>query len=188
MSELIAAPDTAERVALIVHRGSDGSPRFAASGYLLATRLVVSAGHGLARSGSGYEVRLPGRSSPPASVTAVIRHRIQEVDLALLVLGEGAPPVAPARWAVLPKAAASVPFVAVGFPDHALRQGVPTTRQLTGSILLGSFLGSHEMELSLSSPAPRQTGGSPWQGMSGAGVTTNGGVLVGLCTSHHVPS
>ncbi|CAL9285224.1 hypothetical protein [Streptomyces sp. SudanB52_2052] len=111
-----------------------------------------------------------------------------EVDLALLVLGEGPPGLSPARWAVLPQAVASVPFVAVGFPDHAFRQETPTTRQLTGSILLSSFLGSHEMELSLSSPAPRQAGGSPWQGISGAGVTTTDGVLVGVCTSHHVPS
>jgi hypothetical protein len=188
MSELIAVPDAVERVAMVVHRSSDGSPRFAASGFMLASRLVICAGHGLARSGAGYEVRLPGRSAPRVPVTTVLRHRIQEVDLALLVLGESAPPLAPARWAVLPQAVASVPFVAVGFPEHAFRQDAPTTRQLTGLILLGSFLGSDELELSLSSPAPRQASGSPWQGISGAGVTSTDGVLVGVCTSHHVPS
>ncbi|MDN0200119.1 serine protease [Streptomyces sp. S.PNR 29] len=188
MSELITVPDAVDRVAMVVRRGSDGVPRFAASGFVLATRLVICAGHGLARSDDTFEVRLPGRSAIRVPVTAVVRHRIHEVDLALLVLGEGAPPLSPARWGVLPQAVGAVPFVAVGFPDHASRQDAPTARQLTGSILLGSFLGGHEMELSLSSPAPRQAQGSPWQGISGAGVTTTDGVLVGVCTSHHVPS
>lgn len=187
MSEVTAVPDAVERVAMVVGRGTDGTPRFAASGFLLAARLVICAGHEFARSGGGYEVRLPGRPALRIPVVSVVRHRSPEVDLALLVLGAGAPDVPPARWGVLPQAVATVPFVAVGFPDHASRPQ-PTARQLTGSILLGSFLGSHEMELSLSSPAPRQAGGSPWQGVSGAGVTTPDGVLVGVCTSHHVPS
>ncbi|MGW5676598.1 trypsin-like peptidase domain-containing protein [Streptomyces sp. NPDC003860] len=183
-----------ERVAMVVRRDVDGAPRFSASGWLLAPRLVVCAGHGFParpdREGPGtrYEVRLPGFPGERLPVAAVVRHREPDVDLALLVLGADGPAVAPARWGVLPDAVGAVPFVAVGFPDHAARRQVPTTRQLTGEILLGSFLGSEEMELSLSSPAPRQADGSPWQGVSGAGVVAPDGVLVGVCTSHHVPS
>ncbi|MEU9605631.1 serine protease [Streptomyces sp. NPDC048057] len=185
-----------ERVAMVVRRAGDGPPRFSASGWLLAPRLVVCAGHGFPRPGDGdgdgggahYEVRLPGLGGDRVPVAAVVHHREPDVDLALLVLDDGGPALAPARWGVLPEAVGAVPFVAVGFPDHASRRQVPTTRQLTGEILLGSFLGSDEMELSLSSPAPRQADGSPWQGVSGAGVVTPDGVLVGVCTSHHVPS
>ncbi|MEU5976802.1 serine protease [Streptomyces sp. NPDC047315] len=183
-----------ERVAMVVRRDACGTPRFSASGWLLASRLVICAGHGFPRPGDGYsegdryEVRLPGLAGERVPVAAVVRHREPDVDLALLVLADGGPAVAPARWGVLADAVGSVPFVAVGFPDHAARHQVPTTRQLTGAILLGSFLGSDEMELALSSPAPRQADGSPWQGVSGAGVVTHDGVLVGVCTSHHVPS
>ncbi|MFD3556629.1 hypothetical protein ACFWWA_31685 [Streptomyces goshikiensis] len=188
MADLIAARQAPERVAMVVRRESDGVPRFAASGYVLAPRLAICAGHGFTRPGDSYEVRLPGQSAQRVRVTRVVRHRIDEVDLALLVLGEGGPAVPPARWGVLPRTIGSVPFIAVGFPDHASRQDVPKARQLTGSILLGSFLGGHERELSLSSPAPRESSGSPWQGISGAGVVTRDDVLVGVCTSHHVPS
>ncbi|MFJ2897237.1 trypsin-like peptidase domain-containing protein [Streptomyces sp. NPDC087218] len=188
MADLIAAQQPLERVAMVVRRGSDGFPRFAASGFMLASRLAICAGHGFTQPGDSYEVRSPGQSTQRLQVTAVLRHRIDEVDLALLVLGEGGPLIPPARWGVLPRTVESVPFIAIGFPDHASRQDVPKTRQLTGSILLGSFLGSHEMELSLSSPAPLEASGSPWQGVSGAGVITKDGVLVGVCTSHHVPS
>ncbi|MFE1576035.1 serine protease [Streptomyces fradiae] len=188
MADLIAAQQPLGRVAMVVRRGSDGAPRFAASGFMLASRLAICAGHGFTQPGDSYEVRLPGQSTQRLQVTAVLRHRIDEVDLALLVLGEGGPVIPPARWGVLPRTVESVPFVAVGFPDHASRQDVPKTRQLTGAILLGSFLGGHEMELSLSSPAPLESSGSPWQGVSGAGVITQDGVLVGVCTSHHVPS
>lgn len=87
-------------------------------------------------------MRLPGQSTQRLQATAVLRHRIDEVDLALLVLREGGPVIPPARWGVLPRTVESVPFIAIGFPDHASRQDVPKTRQLTGSILLGSFLGA----------------------------------------------
>ncbi|MEV0523963.1 serine protease [Streptomyces sp. NPDC050439] len=173
---------------MVVRRGSDGVPRFAASGFMLASRLAICAGHGFAQPGDSYEVRLPGQSTQRLQVTAVRRHRSDEVDLALLVLGEGGPDIPPARWGVLPRTVEAVPFIAIGFPNHASRQNVPKTRQMTGAILLGSLLGSHEMELSLSSPAPLESSGSPWRGVSGAGVITQGGVLVGVCTSHHVPS
>ncbi|MEU6901981.1 MULTISPECIES: trypsin-like peptidase domain-containing protein [Streptomyces] len=188
MADLIAAQQPLERVAMVVRRGSDGVPRFAASGFVLASRLAICAGHGFTHPGDSYEVRLPGQPTQRLPVTAVLRHRIDDVDLALLVLGEGGPVIPPARWGVLPRTVESVPFIAIGFPDHASRQDVPKTRQLTGAILLGSFLGSHEMELSLSSPAPLESSGSPWRGVSGAGVLTQDGVLVGVCTSHHVPS
>ncbi|MFE7512998.1 trypsin-like peptidase domain-containing protein [Streptomyces sp. NPDC057540] len=182
------AQEGLERVAMVVRRDSDGTPRFAATGFLLAPRLAICAGHGFTRREAVHEVRLPGQSGRRAGVEAVFRHRNPGVDLALLVLGDGADPIPPVRWGVVPPAVGSLPFVAVGFPDFAVRGDVPVTRQMTGSILLGSFLGSHEMELSLDSPAPRQAGGSPWQGVSGAGVLTRDGVLVGVCTSHHVPA
>lgn len=188
MADLIAAQQPLARVAMVVRRESDGVPRFAASGFMLASRLAICAGHSFAQPGDSYEVRLPGQSTQRLQVTAVLRHRIDEVDLALLVLREGGPVIPPARWGVLPRTVESVPFIAIGFPDHASRQDVPETRQLTGAILLGSFLGGHEMELSLSSPAPMESSGSPWQGVSGAGIITQDGVLVGVCTSHHVPS
>lgn len=127
---------------MVVRRGSDGFPRFAASGFMLASRLAISAGHGFTQPGDSYEVRLPGQSTQRLQVTAVLRHRIDEVDLALLVLREGGPAIPPARWGVLPRTVESVPFIAIGFPDHASRQDVPKTRQLTGAILLGSFLGA----------------------------------------------
>ncbi|MEU4104093.1 trypsin-like peptidase domain-containing protein [Streptomyces tanashiensis] len=177
-----------ERVAMVVRRDPDGTPRFAATGFLLAPRLAICAGHGFTRPEAVHEVRLPGQSGQRAGVEKVLRHRDPGVDLALLVLGDGGDAIPPVRWGVVPPAVGSLPFVAVGFPDFASRGEVPTTRQMTGSILLGSFLGSHEMELSLASPAPRQAGGSPWQGVSGAGVLTRDGVLVGVCTSHHVPA
>ncbi|MEV0410618.1 serine protease [Streptomyces sp. NPDC050448] len=188
MADVIAAQQPLERVAMVVRRGSDGVPRFSASGFILASRLAICAGHGFTQPGDSYEVRLPGEPTQRLQVTAVLRHRIDEVDLALLVLGEGGPVIPPALWGVLPRTVQAVPFIAIGFPNHAARQDVPKTRQLTGAILLGSFLGSHEMELSLSSPAPLDSSGSPWRGLSGAGVITQDGVLVGVCTSHHVPS
>ncbi|MFK0252589.1 hypothetical protein [Streptomyces sp. NPDC090445] len=185
---MIAAQQALERVAMVVRRGSDDAPRFSASGFMLASRLAICAGHGFTQPGDRYEVRLPGQPTQRLQVTAVLRHRIDKVDLALLVLGEGGPLIPPARWGVLPRTVEAVPFVAIGFPDHASHQDAPRTRQLTGEILLGSFLGSHELELSLSSPAPLESSGSPWGGISGAGVITHDGVLVGVCTSHHVPS
>ncbi|MFF7438858.1 trypsin-like peptidase domain-containing protein [Streptomyces sp. NPDC008122] len=185
---MIDAQQGLERVAMVVRRDPDGTPRFAATGFLLAPGLAICAGHGFTRHGAVHEVRLPGQSARRVDVVEVFRHRDPGVDLALLLLGDGGDAIPPARWGVVPPAVGSLPFVAVGFPDFASRGDVPTTRQMTGSILLGSFLGSHEMELSLSSPAPRQAVGSPWQGVSGAGVLTRNDVLVGVCTSHHVPA
>lgn len=178
-----------QRIAMVVRRHvAGGRPEFAASAYLLATRLAVSAGHSFENPAGHYEVRLPGQDAKRARVERVVRHRDAKTDLALLVLAEGAVPVPAARWGVLPTSMQPVPFAAVGFPDFAVRQMRPETRQLTGFILPASYLGSPEMELSLSSPPPELRGASPWQGISGAGVVTGDGVVVGVCTSHHRPA
>lgn len=44
VADLIAAQQPLERVAMVVRRGSDGVPRFAASGFMLASRLAICAG------------------------------------------------------------------------------------------------------------------------------------------------
>lgn len=174
-----------------------GETRFLASGFLLASGLAISVRHAFEHSDRyAYEIRpaagstREGTQCKPVAVELVVSHQDPCLDLALLVLAEDQGDVPPIRLGIPPGRLGRIPFTAVGFPDFAIDRMRPTTRQINGDVLLGSFLGRADLELSLTSPPPaapsdRPGAASPWTGFSGAGVFTHDGVLLGVCSSHH---
>ncbi|MCX5211857.1 serine protease [Kitasatospora sp. NBC_00240] len=188
-----------DRVVMVAQRDrTTGQAKFLASGFLLTSSLAISVGHAFEQSDRyAYEIRLAAtatrkdRDCRPNAVELVVCHQDPSLDLALLVLSDDQDDLAPVRLGVLPVQLGTVQFTAVGFPDFALDRNVPTTRQINGDVLLGSFLGRAGMELSLSSPPPEASSdehrvSSPWTGFSGAGVLAHDDVLIGVCSSHHV--
>ncbi|MFD5437835.1 trypsin-like peptidase domain-containing protein [Kitasatospora sp. NPDC127067] len=189
-----------DRVVMVARRDrTTGHSLFHASGFLLTSGLALSVRHAFKDADRyAYEVRpaagTAGGSGKPVAVDLVVSHQDPSLDLALLVLAEDRGDLPPIRLGVAPTRLGRIAFTAVGFPDFAIDEMRPTTRQINGDVLLGSFLGRADLELSLTSPPPRTPPAappgrpakeSPWTGFSGAGVFTDDDVLLGVCSSHH---
>ena len=157
------------------------------SGYRVGDRLVLTARHviapALAGSGSGVLVRPVG---VPGWLPARVDWEDADADAALIeVEDEGWR--APAgesvlRWGEL-AGSDPVPCAAVGFPWASVRPDrVRDTALLYGHLApLGQLkAGRLDLDVASASPSARE-GGSPWAGMSGAGVIADNH-LVGVVT------
>jgi len=157
------------------------------SGYRLGDRLVVTAWHviapAVARAGGQVLVRPVGvREWLPAGV----EWQNADTDAALVgIEGEGwrAPGgESVLRWGEL-AGSDPVPCAAVGFPWASVRPDrVRDTAHLYGQLAPLGQLKAGRLDLDVASASPSaRPGGSPWAGMSGAGVISDGH-LVGVIT------
>ncbi len=190
------------RVAEVLVGGPHGAPRRRGSGYRVGDRHVLTAGHlvesPLTTLGVRFEADRPGEWSAAARVVL----RSPRADLSLLELAD-LPPVAPPvphlpRYVVVPETEGTLPVTAVGFPRFKLREqagsglleGSSPVRfrdschvEGTVSVLSNRREGTFEVAV----PPPADVVGpqrSPWEGMSGAALWSNG-AIIGLVTAHH---
>ena len=157
------------------------------SGYRLGDRLVLSARHVIVPALAGAGGRVLVR---PVGVTEWLPARVEwedpAADAALVVVEEegwrapGGESVL--RWGEL-AGSDPVPCAAVGFPWASARPDrMRDTAHLYGQLApLGQLKESRlDLDVASASPAARE-GGSPWAGMSGAGVIADSH-LVGVIT------
>jgi len=186
------------RVALIRYTASDGT-LCAGSGLLVDASTVLTADH--VAVGRDYRIDCAGQVR---AVAGVLRSETAAVDLAVLTLSEPIAGVRPMKFGRIDRAriAQVVDCVTVGFPrwrkDGDLRrsaqvQGViPTAEGLEPTADSGLRAGFFTLVGNRIPGAPQTTSGmvadtpgSPWGGMSGAGVLT-GEVLIGVVRSHNL--
>ncbi|WP_405724554.1 NACHT domain-containing protein [Streptomyces sp. NBC_01537] len=168
-----------ERIAAVFSGGRQGS------GYLLTPRLVLTADHVIA-DGEDIRVAVPGGLGP-VECESLYSWRTDNCDIALLFAKEdlGRFPETPMRWGRPTSLAPIRDCQAIGFP-HVQRgpDGKLDTEQLVGTFKPGSGLlgGRYVLDSDHTPPVPRPDGGSPWAGMSGAAVFSDG-VFVGVITT-----
>ena len=179
--------DTA-RVAEIIVRSTTKAEY--GSGYRISSRLILTVAHLLRAGGEAVCTVLLGGGDLELPATLVWQGARQ--DLALLRLEPGIGSVPPTILGSLPDGVGSVPFNGVGFPAFAQRPGSEVvqglrrrdSRQVNGSIQLGSNMKSGLLDLTFTTAAPvaRAPGGpDPWQGFSGTALfAQDGGLLVAV--------
>ena len=152
--------------------GAEGS----GSGYRLGDRLVLTARHVIAPvlAGPGGQV-LVRPLDVPGWLPARVEWQNADADAALVVIGDEhwQPPGRESvlRWGEL-AGSDPVPCAAVGFPWASVRPDrMRDTAHVYGHLApLGQLReGRLDLDVASASPAARE-GGSPWAGMSGAGV------------------
>jgi hypothetical protein len=173
------------RVCELYAGGPDGEG--SGSGYRLGDRLVLTARHVIAPALAGPDGQVLVR---PIAMTEWLPARVEwedpDVDAALIVLEEDGGQVLAGesvlRWGEL-AGGDPVPCAAVGFPWASVRPDRQRdTAHLYGHLApLGQLkAGRLDLDVASASPTARE-GGSPWAGMSGAGVIADGH-LVGVIT------
>ena len=173
------------RVCEVYAEGPDA--RSSGSGYRLGDRLVLTARHVIAPAlaGPGGQV-LIRPYSVPWWMPARVEWADADADAALAVIEDGGWRV-PAgesvlRWGEL-VGGDPVPCAAVGFPWASVRPDqVPDTAHVYGQLAPLGQLKQGRLDLDVASASPSaRVGGSPWVGMSGAGVIADSQV-VGVIT------
>jgi hypothetical protein len=183
------------RVLEVLHdRGEHVVPRWLlGSGFLVRAGVVLTAAHNL-----GDSLNVPGphgttvRTIDGSEHRATLLARCDEVDLALL-----ATPALQAQAVRLARVertniAVVRGVVAVGFPNFKYADDRPAAlrrqpAQPIGHIPTaeGQTAGDLTLKIEGGLPAPPPAGvGSPWQGLSGAGVFVEE-LLLGIVTEHH---
>ncbi|MFF3969539.1 trypsin-like peptidase domain-containing protein, partial [Streptomyces rubiginosohelvolus] len=194
------------RVAEVVVRHGDRTEY--GSGYRISSSLVLTVAHLLGPLDEAPACTvLLGGDDTEHPVTPVWRSTGR--DLALLRLGfateagtdtgEGPSVVSPLALGRLPDGTGSVPFTGIGFPAYAQRAGSDRvrglrrrdSRQVGGSVHLGSNMKSGYLDLSFTTAPPegRGPGGQdPWQGISGTALFTQDGTLLIGVQSQRLPA
>src|SRR6266404_3197168 len=178
-----------DRVAEIWARHSDGKWH-CGSGYLVTPRLVITATHVIADSGSpdpNAEVKV--RFLPSGDRLWESRYRWHatdaHIDVALIVVTDAEwqePKVLPARWGRLTCRHVGVQCEATGYPDVLEQPDEVRERdQLSGEINPGTGVKKRQYHVTVRDAPKRSTwpGRTPWGGMSGAAVFS-GDLLVGI--------
>ena len=153
------------------------------SGYLLSSRLVLTAAHLL--GGKQPLAAVPGGTGAQ-QCTVVWLRRDDHVDVALLLadaelVDEGtARGFAQVAWGRIDTLDPLPACQAIGYPHAARAGGSPDTEQLVGTLKPGSSLMRDRYVLDSIHGAPSPGDGpSPWSGMSGAALFA-GDLLVGV--------
>ncbi|MFH8973551.1 trypsin-like peptidase domain-containing protein [Streptomyces sp. NPDC017890] len=195
-------PEIARIAEVIVGRGG-GVPGRRGSGYRVTDRYVLTAAHLVEPPLTTLRVRFDADRSSEWTTGAQVVLRSGPADLALLEL-TGTPPEAPPvhhapRYAVIPETAVTLPVTAVGFPRFKLREDSgPDDRRAEGP--RGRYRDSCHVDGTVSALSNRRAGSlevavpppaedvepdrSPWEGMSGAPLWSDG-AIIGLITTHH---
>ena len=158
------------------------------SGYLLATRLVLTAAHPVCRGHDPLPKVLVRDGDGALRDAVVVWHRPEpQVDVALLKVTD--PHWSSPRWRRQVRFGRFVTgqqgqaCEAVGYPKVVAAPELRDSHQATGSISPKSLVkaGLYAMEVS-NPPCGPSAAGSEWAGMSGAGVVC-AGLLVGVVTT-----
>lgn len=150
-------------------------PKGPGSGYVIASRLVLTSAHVVSEEDSVIQLFRPGQ---PQIYTALVVWRGEpggRDDAALLRVDDPAwdPPGLPIRWGQLVTDRPGTPCETWGVPEVVQRPERPIdTLHPSGSINPGDrFVGNrYVMNLNQHPPAPPQDGTSPWSGLSGAAL------------------
>lgn len=184
------------RVVEVLHdRGEALSPRWLlGSGFVVKQSVVVTAAHNLGNAPSergpeGTVVRcLDGTEHPAAGVLA----RNDGIDLAILAV-PGLTAESISLGQIDRKRIEVIREVmAAGFPNYKYAKSKPKKLQRQPAQPVGSVAtvedlsgGALTLKLESGEPAPVPTAqGSPWEGLSGAGVIV-GDLLLGVAIEHH---
>jgi Trypsin-like peptidase domain len=186
------------RVALIRYRGPEGSWCIG-SGLLVSNRHVLTADH--VAEGDGHRVKC---GNVEIEVSEMLRSRDPAVDLAVLTLSEAAGALGPLSCGQVDRSQVDriAGCVAVGFPrwkkDGDTRQTaqvrgwVPTAEGLQSTADAGLRSGFLTLVGDRVPGVPpildeelHGRSGSPWGGMSGAGVVA-GNLVIGVVRSHNL--
>ncbi|MPY60692.1 NACHT domain-containing protein [Streptomyces spongiae] len=175
-----------ERIAAVLGATRQGS------GYLLTPRLVLTAAHVVVGSDSTHVIVPGGRGRILSRLVWEGTH--EDCDAALLLADDDlvAPDLAadwgPVRWGQTSDLRPRPNCQAIGYPDvQRGGSGQLDSEQLVGTLKPGSNMvrGGYVVDLDHTPPAPRQGGGSPWAGMSGAALF-DGELLLGVVTADPV--
>ncbi|MEV5977421.1 trypsin-like peptidase domain-containing protein [Streptomyces sp. NPDC052114] len=163
------------------------------SGYLVGPGTVLTAAHvvaGALRARVRFEADRPGEYS----VEAQVRWLHAGVDVAVLgVPAQEASHIGTARFARVPEEDVLLRCSAAGFPRFKSRVRSDGSRfrdcehvHATCSVLANRREGTLDLRVPRPSPAEAGTrSGSPWEGMSGAAVFSDGRI-VGVVSRHHL--
>ncbi|RKN04615.1 serine protease [Streptomyces radicis] len=183
-------PDRAAEI-LVGGPGQDVDER--GSGYRVTAGMVLTAAHVVGDAGT---VRVRFRADRPGAWTAegVVLWRDPGIDVAVVALPEsGRPegPVAPVRYGRVGERDGDLACSALGFPRHRLRADADAGTWYRDSShvrgVASPWSNLRESTLSLRVPPPEHDPDprvSPWQGMSGAAVWSEGR-LIGIVRRHH---
>ncbi|MFF3328861.1 trypsin-like peptidase domain-containing protein [Streptomyces sp. NPDC002888] len=190
------------RVAEVLVWRPGGRPGRRGSGYRVGETCVLTAAHVVADPVESIRVRFDADLPEEWSADARVVLLSEAADIALLELGYvpaarlGA--VSSPRYAAVPDADVVLPFTAVGFPRFKLRQDIPRpplddassvqyrdSCHLSGTVSVLSNRREGTLELAVvAPPADVEPERSPWEGMSGAVVWSEGAVI-GVVSAHH---
>ncbi|WP_159050485.1 effector-associated domain 2-containing protein [Streptomyces cellostaticus] len=174
-----------------------GAPGRRGSGYRVGERYVLTAAHVVEPPLTTLVVRFEADQPGEWVAGAQVVLHSARADLALLEMTDcpaGTPPVHHTpRYAVLPETDVTLPVTAVGFPRFKLREDSAEgalsryrdSCHVEGTVSVLS--NRREGTLEVAVPPPADEAGperSPWEGMSGAALWSDGAVI-GLITAHH---
>ncbi|WP_149550949.1 effector-associated domain 2-containing protein [Streptomyces marokkonensis] len=198
----VSGPEMA-RVAEVIVGRPGGAPGRRGSGYRVTDRYVLTAAHLVKLPATTIRVRFDADRSTEWICEARVVLNSGPADLALLELSDLPPEAVPVhcapRYAVIPETAVTLPVSAVGFPRFKLREDTGPGRRRTdgppgryrdschvdGSVSALSNRRAGTLEVSVPPPADDvEPERSPWEGMSGAPLWSDGAVI-GLITTHH---
>ncbi|MFI5684874.1 trypsin-like peptidase domain-containing protein [Streptomyces sp. NPDC051636] len=190
------------RVAEVIVGRPGGVPGRRGSGYRVGDRYVLTAAHLVEPPLTTLVVRFEADRPSEWATAAHVVLRSGRADLALLEVADRpceAPPVHHTpRYAVLPEADVTLPVTAVGFPRFKLREDLGSgpvaggihvryrdSCHVDGTVSVLSNRREGTLEVAVPPPADVvEAERSPWEGMSGAALWSDGAVI-GLITAHH---
>jgi len=179
------------RVAEVIIGGEAGEPSRRASGYRVTAGAVITAAHAIGES-SSVRVRFDADRPSEWVTVGTVAWLDKGIDLAVLAIEErSGEQIEPALFGRATEKDAVLSCSAVGFPRFKLRDDPGRDSQFrdsfhaTGSIALLSNRREGTFEVTVAPPEqdpdPKV---SPWQGMSGAALWSEG-LIIGMEAAHH---
>ncbi|MFD8159697.1 trypsin-like peptidase domain-containing protein [Streptomyces malaysiensis] len=190
-SETSGGLDVHRVAEIIVSSSSDGEPRrWRGSGYLVAVGRVLTADHVVAGA-RVVQVRFDADLPTERVCRAEIVWEDAAIDVAVLAVEGDWHRIGWADFGRVPERDMQLRCSSVGFPAFKMRRGAESTLyrdscHVHGTCAVWSNRREGTLDLRVgASPAAKQAGRSPWEGMSGAAVFS-GERIIGIVGRHHL--